>query len=163
MKKFTPRTRRVSPYMRGTPRGWRESFTLWIDFMGERWSIGPLLDHIVGSFSDGGGSMVVGPPVSDQSWTFYAREAAVTAFERLKAACKHRWSNYVEIRLLHDDKPDRCPPPESVIRKNKGKTIVLFKNPKPGSGPLVIRKFKSGKLPKGESIPRFKKRKRRVA
>ena len=63
-RQFKARTHRPGP------RKWRESFTVWIDFIGDRSQIGPLLDFIAGEPSDGGGTMVIGPWLSDQSWSF---------------------------------------------------------------------------------------------
>ncbi len=156
----TPRTHRKGP------RKWRESFTVFIEFIGERWSIGPLLDYIAGAHSNGGGSMLVGPPLCDQDWVFpvnpglgnssgqlRAREDAIEVFETLKGISRnHRWSPYIRLRLLHDDKPDRITP---MIQVRPG----VYKNPPKSSGPLVIRKYVYGKLPKVK-VRKLRKRKR---
>ena len=127
------------------PRKWRESFTVWIDFIGDRSQIGPLLDHIAGVPSDGGGQFLA-LPLSDQSWTFVASNTLTAkvagdrlfdVFERLKAACRTRWSSYIRIRLLHDDRPDRCS--------------------------KVLRKYQRGKCPDLSKVCRLKRRKRRRA
>ncbi len=162
--KMTPRTHRRSP------RKWRESFTVWIDFIGDRSQVGPLLDFIAGCPSDGGGTFVIGPPLSDQSWTVFSTSERYTLpplrrdlsesaelkarkiFEKLQAACKTRWSPYIRLRLLHDDKPDRCEKPfvqtgpVKYFPQSKGgghETPV-----RRGRGPLVLRKYQRGKLPK---------------
>lgn len=159
--KMTPRTRR-----RG-PRKWRESFTVWIDFIGDRSQIGPLLDFIAGAPSDGGGTFLIGPPLSDQSWTFSGTRnyrqprgcivnpspgaRADECFDRLKAAaCRARWSPYIRLRLMHDDIPERCKP-AGIVREitRSGKTIYrVMKHERADRGPLVLRKYQRGKLPK---------------
>jgi hypothetical protein len=139
------------------PRKWRESFTVWIDFIGDRSQVGPLLDFIAGCPSDGGGTFVIGPPLSDQSWTFdgtpiiEAESAAEKCYDRLKAACRARWSPYIRLRLLHDDKPDRCEKPFVQVGPAKhfpksqggGHEYAVRR----GRGPLVLRKYQRGKLP----------------
>ena len=167
------RGRRADPWCR---KKWRESFTVWIDFVGYRPQIGPLLDHIAGMRSNGGGAMIIGPPLCDQSWDFIVparprkpERAAATAagigspqrtaeflreetqgraesvFERLKHACKTGWSQYIRLRLLHDDKPDRCSPVEVCADKRHMLHVKHGKNPR---GPLVLRTYERGKVPK---------------
>lgn len=129
---------------KSAPQKWRESFTVWIDFIGDRSGIGALLDHIAGCESDGGGTFLTSPPLSDQSWTSYpgkprglsiaeAREDAEVIFTRLQKACRARWSPYIRLRLLHDDKPERSPW-------------------------LVLRKYQRGKCPDLSKLMRRKKR-----
>lgn len=153
------------------PRKWRESFTVWIDYLGNRSQIGPLLDHIAGSPSDGGGSVVIGPPLCDQDWNFSAKgkrysireaqEDAEIVYTILKNACiKTRFSPYIRLRLLHDDKPDRCTPIEITNETTRaGHKLVRLTHAKGFSrknarGPLVLRKYQRGKLPAMEAFSR---------
>lgn len=144
MKRSTPRTHR-----RG-PRKWRECFTVWIDFIGDRSQVGPLLDFIAGCPNDGGGQFL-SLPLSDQSWKFRDRAGAESCFENLKPACTKRWSPYIRLRLLHDDKPDRCEKPFVQIGPVKhyplseggGHDIAVRR----GRGPIVLRKYQRGKCP----------------
>ena len=156
-------------------RKWRESFTVWIDFIGDRSQVGPLLDHIAGCASDGGGSFVA-VPLCDQSWDFVASNAvtakvagdrALDVFERLKAACRARWAPYVCLRMLHDDKPERCTRGVTFTRRRKngriGTTFRRVKHDLPVRGPLVLRKYQRGKYPGLSKVfrPRAKRRKAR--
>ena len=162
--KMTARTHRHGP------RKWRESFNVWIEFIGDRSQVGPLLDFIAGSASDGGGTFLIGPPISDQSWTFRGTRnyrqprgsivnpspshRANECFDRLKAAANFaNFSPYIRLRLLHDDKPDRCEPLLVPVGKNPVKHYPLSEGGghdiavRRGRGPIVVRKYQRGKLP----------------
>lgn len=149
------------------PRKWRESFTVWIDFIGDRSQVGPLLDHIAMWISDGGGSMVVPPFLSDQSWTVYpgkgdqTRITAEAIYNRIAGACaRSRFSPYIRLRLLHDDRPDRCSPVEVISETTRaGRKIIRLKHAKNSRGPLVLRKYQRGKLPPIKAIKRKPRRK----
>ena len=107
--------------------------------------------------------MLIAPGLCDQSWDFEAKgrysiedahDDADTVFTRLKNACKTAWSPYIRLRVLHDDKPDRCSPVEAFADK---KGALHFKHGKNPRGPLVLRTYQRGKLPKVRSRKRGRK------
>ncbi len=132
-------------HRKGARKKWRESWCVWLDFIGDRSQIGPLLDHIAGELSGGGGSFLA-LPLSDQSWEFTDLKKADEVFNRLKAACHSRWTPYARLRLMHESEPP--PPLESKAVTRKGKKVTLFFNKRSDlKGPRVLRKYQRGKCP----------------
>ena len=124
---------------------WRECYSVCIEWTGNN-SAGKFLEYLADLRSDGSGTILIGVPVHDMSWSFFGHGAAPLAqakrlFARLKDVCRRvRFAPWVNLRLLHDAEPPKPGPnggilissmrPELLDRYSKGKRPAIPRRPR---------------------------------
>ena len=84
------------------PRRWRESWSVMLEWIGDKASVLPLIEHYFQAPSDGSGTFLA-CGLNDATWTRYTKTEGLALFNCLKDLCrKVRFSPYVRVQLHHD-------------------------------------------------------------
>ncbi len=128
--------RTARKYRKGRPRRWRESWTVMLEWSGDKYGVQSLIEHYLQSPSDGSGSFLA-VDLNDMSWTRYTKTEGLGLFKAVKDLCRARFSPYVRLQLFHDFK-------EVPIQFGPGGTISM-KDAAKGTKRLKV--YSRGKTP----------------
>ena len=148
-------------------RRWRESWTVMLEWLGNKTQVLPLIEHHIRLSSDGSGTMLA-CGLNDATWTCYKKADATHLFGRLKYMA--RWagfSPYVRIQLFHDfkDVPIQFGLGGTISMKDAGKgtkRLEVYRRGKPPDFKLCRRPPRARKKKSAPSLkPKQKGAKRK--
>jgi hypothetical protein len=140
MKRFTARTHRGKVRR----RRWRQSWTVMLEWIGDKAGVLPLIEHLFQAPSDGSGT-ILACGLNDATWTRYTKTEALGLFNCLKHLGRVRFSPYVRVQLFHDfeDVPIQFGPGGTIAMSELGKgtkRIAVYRRGKPPDFKRLIRK-----------------------